>query len=110
MASGPGPDDTAVPALVERGELEVIGRMPWSSNATYLCEVSCGGEVMRAIYKPRRGERPLWDFEPGLHGLDVSGLAGVNPLQDSRLCSVPLQRSPAIMVRCRFANSVRIWG
>ena len=66
MASGPGPDDTAVPALVERGELEVIGRMPWSSNATYLCEVSCGGEVMRAIYKPRRGERPLWDFPSGL--------------------------------------------
>ncbi|MEI2420160.1 hypothetical protein V6O07_07785, partial [Arthrospira platensis SPKY2] len=25
------------------------------------------GIEQRAIYKPVRGERPLWDFEPGLH-------------------------------------------
>ena len=64
--AGPEPDGSSVPALVEHGELAVIGRMPWSSNATYLCEVSCGEDVMRAIYKPRRGERPLWDFPSGL--------------------------------------------
>src|SRR5690606_20221228 len=47
-------------------------RMPWSSNATFLVTMRCGGPdaalaEQRAIYKPVRGERPLWDFEPGLH-------------------------------------------
>ena len=46
--------------------------MPWSSNATFLVTVSCGDEVARAIYKPMRGERPLWDFEPGLHRREVA--------------------------------------
>ena len=26
----------------------------------------------QAIYKPMRGERPLWDFEPGLHRREVA--------------------------------------
>jgi len=59
---GHGPD----PDLLEHGSLEVLGRMPWSSNATYLGEVRCGDQTMRVIYKPRRGERPLWDFPSGL--------------------------------------------
>ena len=46
--------------------------MPWSSNATYLCEVRCGDDVVRAIYKPRRGERPLWDFPSGLDHREVA--------------------------------------
>jgi uncharacterized repeat protein (TIGR03843 family) len=46
--------------------------MPWSSNATYLCEVRCGDQAMRAIYKPRRGERPLWDFPSGLDHREVA--------------------------------------
>lgn len=41
--------------------------MPWSSNATFLATLRCGDVVRQAIYKPVRGERPLWDFEPGLH-------------------------------------------
>jgi uncharacterized repeat protein (TIGR03843 family) len=57
---------------VEHGDLEVLGRMPWSSNATYLCEARCGDEVVRAIYKPRRGERPLWDFPSGLDHREVA--------------------------------------
>ncbi len=52
-------------------EPELEGRMPWSSNATFLVTMRCGrGDELaeqRAIYKPVRGERPLWDFEPGLH-------------------------------------------
>jgi uncharacterized repeat protein (TIGR03843 family) len=46
---------------------EIEGRMPWSSNATFLATLRCGDVVRQAIYKPVRGERPLWDFEPGLH-------------------------------------------
>jgi uncharacterized repeat protein (TIGR03843 family) len=42
------------------------GRMPWSSNATFLVEVAHGGSTTLAVYKPERGERPLWDFPRGL--------------------------------------------
>jgi len=40
--------------------------MPWSSNTTLLTTVSCGDETLRAVYKPERGERPLWDYPSGL--------------------------------------------
>jgi uncharacterized repeat protein (TIGR03843 family) len=66
------PDDDLVAHVLHDGELEVLGRMPWSSNATYLCEVCCGDDVVRAIYKPRRGERPLWDFPSGLDHREVA--------------------------------------
>ncbi|MFT3852582.1 MAG: SCO1664 family protein [Ilumatobacteraceae bacterium] len=59
-------------ALLTLGEIDVEGRMPWSSNATFLVNVTCGDETARAIYKPTRGERPLWDFEPGLHRRELA--------------------------------------
>src|SRR6478735_6775611 len=34
--------------------------------------VGCGDETAQAIYKPTRGERPLWDFEPGLHRRELA--------------------------------------
>ena len=55
-----------------RGEIEIEGRMPYSSNATFLVHVSANGTSHPAIYKPTRGERPLWDFEPGLHRREVA--------------------------------------
>jgi uncharacterized repeat protein (TIGR03843 family) len=55
-----------------RGEIEVEGRMPYSSNATFLVHVSHDGISHPGIYKPVRGERPLWDFEPGLHRREVA--------------------------------------
>ncbi|MBU6240257.1 MAG: SCO1664 family protein [Acidobacteria bacterium] len=59
-------------ALLAGGEIEVVGRMPWSSNATFLVKVTDESGGAQAIYKPRRGERPLWDFEPGLHRREVA--------------------------------------
>ena len=53
-------------SLLESGAVEVEGRMPWSSNATFLARVRSGDETVRAIYKPRAGERELWDFPDGL--------------------------------------------
>jgi uncharacterized repeat protein (TIGR03843 family) len=55
-----------------QGEIEVEGRMPYSSNATFLVHVTHGEASHPAIYKPVRGERPLWDFEPGLHRREVA--------------------------------------
>ncbi|HZD02012.1 MAG TPA: SCO1664 family protein [Actinomycetes bacterium] len=52
-------------AFLTRGELEVLGRFPWASNATLLARVQHGDLEGLAIYKPRRGERPLWDFPNG---------------------------------------------
>ena len=46
-------------------ELEVVGRLRYSSNATFLVEAKVDGDELPAIYKPRRGERPLWDFPEG---------------------------------------------
>jgi uncharacterized repeat protein (TIGR03843 family) len=59
--------------LLSTAEVDIEGRMPWSSNATFLCNLSVDGQhVGQAIYKPLRGERPLWDFEPGLHKREVA--------------------------------------
>jgi uncharacterized repeat protein (TIGR03843 family) len=58
--------------LLRSGEVEVLGRMPWSSNATFLVEVRNGADCRRAVYKPRRGERPLWDFPDGLDRREVA--------------------------------------
>ncbi len=58
--------------LLANGDISIEGRMPWSSNATYLVDVCQGGSATKAIYKPMRGERPLWDFEPGLHRRELA--------------------------------------
>ncbi len=46
--------------------------MPWSTNAIFLCEVRLGDATALAVYKPERGERPLWDFPPGLYKREVA--------------------------------------
>ena len=64
LASADIPDPVA---FLMHAEPTVDGRMPWSSNATFLVTMHCGDVEQQAIYKPGRGERALWDFEPGLH-------------------------------------------
>jgi uncharacterized repeat protein (TIGR03843 family) len=51
--------------LLAQGDLEVQGVLPWSSNYTLLTTVRHGNLQGLAVYKPRRGERPLWDFSRG---------------------------------------------
>ena len=58
--------------LLQHGEMSVLMRMPYSSNATYLVSLTLNVQSTQAIYKPMRGERPLWDFEPGLHRREVA--------------------------------------
>jgi uncharacterized repeat protein (TIGR03843 family) len=57
--------------LLTRGEVEIKGRMPWSSNRTFLVELCLGGDSGLAVYKPVRGERPLWDYPPGLYKREI---------------------------------------
>ncbi|MFM8266070.1 MAG: SCO1664 family protein [Acidimicrobiia bacterium] len=65
-------DELALSQLLTEGSVEVEMRMPYSSNATFLVRISHGERSCRAIYKPLRGERPLWDFAPGLHRREVA--------------------------------------
>lgn len=88
------PESKIVHAL-EHGDITIIGRMPHSSNATFLVSVQCGETSMQAIYKPLRGERPLWDFEPGLHRREIaayllSQAMGINMVPPTVLREGPL--------------------
>ncbi len=58
--------------LLIGGDIAIKGRMPWSSNGTFLVEVCDGTAVTLAVYKPHRGERPLWDFPDGLYKREVA--------------------------------------
>jgi hypothetical protein len=60
-----GLTDPAVPRVLVAGGLEVIGLLPNASNHTYLARTHLDDEEMLAVYKPRRGETPLWDFPEG---------------------------------------------
>ncbi len=52
-------------SVLATAELEVVGRMRYSSNGTFLVQARADGMELPAVYKPRRGERPLWDFPGG---------------------------------------------
>ena len=85
----PHPHQPTLDELAD-ADLVVLGRMPYSSNVTLLCELwpagsrpdgglgddepevpDGAGPCGRAIYKPHRGERPLWDFPDGLYRREV---------------------------------------
>ena len=60
-----GPSGERVVQLLEEGSLTLHGLLPWSSNYTFLGEVSDREGKALVVYKPSRGERPLWDFPRG---------------------------------------------
>jgi len=47
----------------QNGSLELKGQFTLGSNYTFLVEITHEGETYPAVYKPIRGEQPLWDFE-----------------------------------------------
>ncbi len=57
--------DEAYTALIEGEVLDEHGLMRWGSNYTFLVTVKHEDNPFMAIYKPRMGERPLWDFPDG---------------------------------------------
>lgn len=72
---------TEILGRLAHDDFEILGRLPWASNATLLVRVGGAKETgaeheavetagvetggFLAVYKPRRGERPLWDFPRG---------------------------------------------
>lgn len=72
MNGTPGLRDPAVLDVLDRGRMEVTGRLVDASNATLFGTVTADGVELRCVYKPVRGERPLWDFPDGtLAGREV---------------------------------------
>lgn len=51
--------------LLDEGQINMDGLVPWGSNYTFLVQVANGTREVKAIYKPNQGERPLWDFRRG---------------------------------------------
>ena len=77
--------------VLAHGELEIHGRLPDASNTALLVTARLGADEVLAIYKPERGERPLWDFPPGLWRREVAAFeldtllgAGCVPLTVAR--------------------------
>ena len=65
---------SATLAELSSGELEVVGQLMDASNGSLLCRLQTDAELTQGqrdenaplvIYKPRAGERPLWDFPDG---------------------------------------------
>ena len=55
------------------GDLELKGQFMLGSNYTFLVEITHVGQTYPAVYKPPRGEQPLWDFpEHTLAGREVA--------------------------------------
>jgi uncharacterized repeat protein (TIGR03843 family) len=51
--------------LLQNGEMTVRGLLPGSSNYTFLADICNDHLEGLAVYKPRQGETPLWDFPHG---------------------------------------------
>jgi len=47
---------------LQNGNLELKGQFTLGSNYTFLVEITHQGKTYSAVYKPQRGEQPLWDF------------------------------------------------
>lgn len=47
---------------LQTGEVSLKGQVISGSNYTFLVSVNLNGALIDAIYKPIKGERPLWDF------------------------------------------------
>jgi uncharacterized repeat protein (TIGR03843 family) len=68
-----GPGLETATGLLEACDFTVVGRLPWSSNLTYLVALETdSGEPLAAVYKPGSGERDLWDFPDRLFLREVA--------------------------------------
>ena len=99
--------------LLRDGDVDVLGRMPWSSNATFLVNLADGDDEMLAIYKPQRGERPLWDFPRGtlchreVAAFEVSDALGWDIVPDTVLRDGPARhRDDATLRRARSRGAL----
>ena len=48
--------------VLGQGEIEIRGLLPYGSNYTFLVTIAQADYKVLGVYKPIKGERPLWDF------------------------------------------------
>ena len=48
--------------ILLQGDVTLQGQFTLGSNYTFLVQVQLGQAVLQAVYKPQKGEQPLWDF------------------------------------------------
>ena len=65
--------DDALTTALACGEIELKGQFTWGYNYTFLVNVRHNEREFPAVYKPLKGEQPLWDFpENSLAGREVA--------------------------------------
>jgi uncharacterized repeat protein (TIGR03843 family) len=57
-------DNKTILSALHEGEITVQGEFVWGSNYTFLAEIHYTDITLAVVYKPSRGQRPLWDFAP----------------------------------------------
>ena len=89
---------------LSRGEIEIEGRLVDASNVVLLGQLDLDDVRTRVIYKPVKGERPLWDFPDGTlaqreaFAFAISNAGGWNLVPPTVLKEGPLG-----------AGSVQLW-
>ncbi len=56
------PKHTQLESAFQHGALALKGQFTLGSNYTFLVDVTHEGQTVQGVYKPSRGEQPLWDF------------------------------------------------
>jgi len=65
--------EEALQAALHLGEISLQGQFMLGSNYTFLVNVAHEGQSVPAVYKPSKGEQPLWDFpESSLAGREAA--------------------------------------
>lgn len=54
--------NTDILTALNKGNLTLHGEFVWGSNYTFSAKIEYGELCLQTVYKPTRGERPLWDF------------------------------------------------
>jgi uncharacterized repeat protein (TIGR03843 family) len=91
----PGPHHPALTTEIGSGELQVVGRLMQASNATFLSRLRTETDEIDCVYKPIKGERPLWDFPTHTLGLrevaayEVSRIGGFDVVHVTVLVDGP---------------------
>jgi hypothetical protein len=66
MARGQSSDDAPEQLLAQLPDFKLVGLLHGASNYTFLAQLGPHPPSgLRAVYKPARGESPLWDFDAG---------------------------------------------
>ncbi len=88
--------EPGVPRALAVGEMEILGLLPGASNATLLARCLADGDDLLAVYKPQRGETPLWDFPDGtLHRREVAAYVTARSLGWPNVPPTVLRDGPA---------------